>query len=912
MIDYQKGSEWRRWDLHIHTPGTLKNDQFSGTNDEEKWGKYYSAITDYMGDGSDPLRAIAVLGITDYYSIDNYKKVVADNRLPSCVQLVLPNVEMRLNLTGKESPINIHFLFDPCIVDQLDDRFFSKLEVTYDKPYCATRTGLIDLGKSIDPSLEDECAFKAGAEQFLLSLPNLQEIFSKDKDLKNHTLIFVSNKSGDGVSGYGRNNGQTAITKRSLYRFVDGIFSGTPSDIKYFLGEGADSVETVSSYYGDLMPCVHGSDAHCNEKIFEPDHKRYCWIKADPTFNGLRQILYEPKQRVMIQGVTPSAGLDYQVIEKVVIDDERFSREPIFFNEALTCIIGGRSTGKSFLLQNIARAVLGDSDEKVSDIPTGRKLKMKVYWGDGEISEAENGDSHHRVIYIPQSHLNRLAETEEENTEIDALIQSVLHQDQGVLESYNNMMFWSRGYGEEIDKKIYDIIQCYDYIKKLQIEISDIGTENGIRRELEKQYQARNRLIDTLNISQEDVSKYNEAVNVINTCQKKVQYLRKDLETLNTLDSVVIRRKIEGLFFSDLRSEVESAIDVVVQYANETWIKQREELKTSTNNKLQQLYQRLGEAKVIETSLHEQVEASESLKVLNDQIQHEEAKLREIEMRVNIIGEQKKLYDKLLSSIVLAPHCYQEKIVAYAKTIQEYHSEGNKLVFDLEINFRKEAFKQKTLEVVNQKTLKGSDIDLDEIINEFTSDNVRKIVEAIISEQIALKKGYSREEVLRSFLSNWFNLSYTVISEGDSISNMSPGKKALVLLQLLISLQESDCPILIDQPEDDMDNRSIYDELVSFIRERKLKRQIIVVTHNANIVVGCDSEEVIVANQGSEDAPNNHYRFEYRSGAIENNYPVSGTGILYRSGIQQHICDILEGGIKAFSLREKKYHQEGR
>jgi ABC-type cobalamin/Fe3+-siderophores transport system ATPase subunit len=144
--------------------------------------------------------------------------------------------------------------------------------------------------------------------------------------------------------------------------------------------------------------------------------------------------------------------------------------------------------------------------------------------------------------------------------------------------------------------------------------------------------------------------------------------------------------------------------------------------------------------------------------------------------------------------------------------------------------------------------------------------------------------------------------------EHDSISNMSPGKKALVLLRLLISLQESNCPILIDQPEDDLDNRSIFYDLVAFIKERKIKRQIIIVTHNANIVLGCDAEEILVANQMGDNSPNDRYRFEYRSGSIENNYGIDGNGILCKMGIQQHICDILEGGIQAFELREKKYH----
>ena len=139
-------------------------------------------------------------------------------------------------------------------------------------------------------------------------------------------------------------------------------------------------------------------------------------------------------------------------------------------------------------------------------------------------------------------------------------------------------------------------------------------------------------------------------------------------------------------------------------------------------------------------------------------------------------------------------------------------------------------------------------------------------------------------------------------------------KKALVLLKLLIDLADSKCPILIDQPEDDLDNRSVYNDLIPFIKRKKKDRQIIIVTHNANVVLGSDAEEIIVANQQGSNVPNNRYRFEYRSGAIENNLPLYGTngevevGILNSQGIQQHICDILEGGERAFELRKNKYH----
>ena len=104
-----------------------------------------------------------------------------------------------------------------------------------------------------------------------------------------------------------------------------------------------------------------------------------------------------------------------------------------------------------------------------------------------------------------------------------------------------------------------------------------------------------------------------------------------------------------------------------------------------------------------------------------------------------------------------------------------------------------------------------------------------------------------------------------------------------------------------------------YTDLVAYLKSKKHERQIIVVTHNANVVVGADAEEVIIANQHGKESPNREKRFEYRTGAIENTTPVLDDhgeclpGVLKQKGMQEQICDILEGGRDAFELRRKKY-----
>ncbi len=107
-----------------------------------------------------------------------------------------------------------------------------------------------------------------------------------------------------------------------------------------------------------------------------------------------------------------------------------------------------------------------------------------------------------------------------------------------------------------------------------------------------------------------------------------------------------------------------------------------------------------------------------------------------------------------------------------------------------------------------------------------------------------------------------------------------------------------------------MDNRAIYNELVAYLKQKKKDRQIILVTHNANIVVNADAEEVIVANQHGEDSKNkDDIKFQYISGSIENTMlkdPIIDI-VLQSQGVREHVCEILEGGTEAFKKRENKY-----
>ena len=934
MNEYLRGSEWRRWDLHVHTPGTNKNDQYEGTTIEERWDGFYRSILDYVGDGSDKVKSIVSIGITDYLSIENYKKVIAEKRLPGTIKLVIPNVELRMTPMSRNEGINIHFLFNPVVVDELEDRFFSKLSFEYNgRPYSATKAQLISLGKALDSSLAEDAAYLKGVGQFIPSVDSLKKLFSNDPELRENTIIIVSNSSNDGVTGAANNFSHIEAnpsdfdaTRQSIYQFVDAIFSGNPSDISYFLGEKSDSPDEVIRKCGSLKPCFHGCDAHTNAKLFEPDNQRYCWIKSDPSFNGLKQVLYEPKDRVRISPLMPEEKSNYHVIDRIVIDDPDFSPEPIQFNDKLSCIIGGKSTGKSILLHNLALTIdKNQVEEKTEKSKTKTRVltKVKVFWKDGEVNETGVQNDSHKIVYIPQTYLNQLSDENEEKTEIDSIIEEIILQNDNARISHEQMLKEIREYKPSLDKRIYDAVQINEEIQSIKKEMAEIGSRAGIEKQLDGLKKQKEIESKELSISEEDISKYDTAVSELTKLNVQLQTIENDISIVDSIVSVVIPVETDKAMSDDVRKDISDAVSMIKEKADELWKEYKLKIIQKYQTKREKTVTDMRNSEIVVDELKEQVESNEAIAELSKRIQEEEQRLLIFRDYDREIDEKSEELNEIISDLVQTFKRYDDIQERYAASVNGEGSslnEGSELTFSVLIPFRTEAFCQRIKQLFDNRVLKSKKdiINVEDFnIDQFDETALEKLIKACLNQTIPFSKSFTPESALRSILDNWYNVTYNVKMGDDLIDEMSPGKKALVLLKLLISLAESKSPILIDQPEDDLDNKSVSDDLITFIKKKKIERQIIVVTHNANVVVSGDAEQVIVANQQGNTTPNNKFRFEYRTGSIEDDLPVyddSGTiihGILNAQGIQQHICDILEGGEKAFAKRKNKYNIKG-
>ena len=137
-------------------------------------------------------------------------------------------------------------------------------------------------------------------------------------------------------------------------------------------------------------------------------------------------------------------------------------------------------------------------------------------------------------------------------------------------------------------------------------------------------------------------------------------------------------------------------------------------------------------------------------------------------------------------------------------------------------------------------------------------------------------------------------LEYGIKYDGIEIQKLSPGTRGIVLVLLYLALDDADDrPLIIDQPEENLDPKSIFDELVPLFQEAKKKRQVIMVTHNANLVVNTDADQVIVADVGAQSV-GGLPPITYKSGGLD------------EAEIREIVCDTLEGGEEAFRERAKR------
>ena len=1016
-MEFKRGSEWRRWELHIHTPQTKKNDQYEGQTSEEKWEKFYSDINEYIGDGKNPTRNISAIAITDYLSLDNYFKVKQDKKLNENIKLLLPNVEMRITPVSTSSPINIHCIFSPDIDDELESRFMNKLTFEYNGiNYTAYKNGLISLGRNIsmEKNLNKEDAYIKGIEQFVISFENFKKVFKNDPELRDNTIIVISNNSRDGASGIEKlsdwildennRNSQLYATRLSLYQFVDAIFSSSKSDREYFAGLKIDSPERVKAKCGSLKPCFHGSDAHSNDKIFKPDNDRFCWIKADLTFKGLKQTLNEPLERVYI-GPEPSLisrvnNNKTKYIKQLIInsDDSQhykwFNDIKIDFNSELVSIIGNKGSGKSAIVDIIALNCNAEHQANFSFLNNNKFLKKgfaenyntQIIFEDNQISKLkklnykiEESDVS-LVKYLPQNYFesvcNEIGKVEQLRKEIETVVfQYIPDKDKLGKYTFDELIQLKKFKSDKEIKKEQEIISDLndkiieleektdpEYLKKIKnelkikkaeleshmkskpIEYKMPNDENVLKKSEEKKMldliRKKENIEKEIQQKQENINNLAQRIEKLKGIISEVNIIIEDIEKfyssyseeLNYNDDIEIKKVLTYEADISLLSikieQYEKKIEEdskTLTYENE-W--NESEKENSLLFKLEKLDSEIEESKnkLSEQAIRYQTYIEESkrweqkkleiegnkhipntIEYLRCRIDYIENGLIEDieEYRRERLNHSLKIYEKKEEIKCI----YDEIKLGISETIESYNGQDLCIesLFSLENNFE-----IKFMKFIN-KSVKGSfkgEQDGKKFLKEKLLDNLmledkQSLMNFLNQIIIYLENDYKNNEKryignqissIKEFYDYLFMLEYItpyyeLTQGGKNLNELSPGEKGALLLVFYLILDKDDCPLIIDQPEDNLDNNSVVKVLVPFIKQAKKRRQIIMVTHNPNLAVVSDAEQIIYVNLDKK----NDNKFTFISGGIEN------------PEINNCIVDILEGTMPAFKTRENKY-----
>ena len=926
------GSEWRKWDFHVHTPYSILNNNYGFDPytdvDEKKFDEFVQKLF---------LKAlecnIQAIGITDYFVIDGYKRIkecylecpakmetlFPNEEIRKQVEkiYIFPNIEVRLNtfVGEKANAVNYHIIFSDSLSAQIiEENFLHRLtfqqDAGDDKPL--TKYNIEEYGKSIRENNGNKGSdFLIGLKHVTVSSENILEILRSNAFGGKYFITVPVDEDLSAISWKGRDYS----SRKNIYQQCHFYMTSNAGTASWALAN-VEKEERIREF-GSIKPCIWGSDAHEYKRMFKPADNKYCWIKAEPTFDGLRQILYEPEARVCIQKEVPDSKKDYLVIDSVEIVHDDFFKQVIPLNSGLNTIIGGRSSGKSILLGCIARLCGSEKmikeqnqeyDSYIDDIVS----KSALYWKDGLEPQKR------KIDFFPQGYIIDFASKNKGENQRKELIEPLLREEQQYCDGLDVLQDFYSTHTGILHTQYSRFCVLRQECRELKEKLDGYGSKAGIESEIHKienQIKAlRETMTDKLDEAQEKLFEAQKLE--IATLEYQIEKANEDIRRLqfpsvrDVFSDVAL--DIDGVSES-VMVLVDDAFKAVVDTSSKEWILRLDGIIGELKDKVTVARNSINSIKSDSNFVKAErlFEKNKDYQDLSKSLSEEQGKMK------LIIDTEQILTDKIIQT----GQCLQElvdKHVEFYQKDKEFCDMVNMQHGDISITARL-TFKSEIYQGLVESYFHGRAKNNYGIFDYHFTDlqtykkHIKTVMNNLLCEkcQYTLKRSTTIDKVAEELITqNFFSIEYDIQYQGDNLNSMSEGKKSFVILRLLLDFSKNNYPILIDQPEDDLDNRAIYHELVQYLRDKKGVRQIILVTHNPNIVVGADAEEVIVANQnGIHNENPESKKFCYRTGALEESFNNEKQEcILYQYGIREHVCEILEGGKDAFRIREQKYN----
>ena len=975
---WSAGSTWRRWDPHVHLPGTARNDQFGDMT--------VAGALDLLA-SREP--TIEVVGVTDYCTTDSFRRALDawNEGAGGSISLLFPNVELRLATgTVAGSGVNVHLLCAPEDVDELD-RFLENLEFTVDgDTYRATRSDLVRLGRNHrgDRQLDEDAAFSVGVNQFKVDLQTLRSRAKESSWFRSRCLVAVASGQGDGTSGVRAPDGGFEQLRQEIERLADIIFSGNPSNAAFWLGQ-SDKItpEELRTTRGGLKPCIHGSDAHSADELGVPDEDRFCWINGASTFESLRMACLSPATRVRVGPSNPAGSAAGRIVS-LSVDAPWFANRKVPINSGLVAIIGPRGSGKTALADLIAagagalepftnqRSFLARAKDRLEAAPT----TAVVSWVDGDETEASLGSNpaddpwvREPVRYLSQQFVDELCAADGISSRLLEEIERVVFEARPREERQGATSFQ-----ELLDARIRPALIRMDgakqSIERLNAELADLRALCDKSPALTKEAQNLEERLGNLDKSiatltgkgdAESARRFTLVSQALEHQEAAAQAVERRTQALQSLQAAVrshaaveerrvnqewprtygdagltadewtlfrlrpvgdpdavladaLRRAAGAL--KDLQGDLTSEIphDPLHDVPDD-------DLRKRTIAELRAERARLQNRLNLDERRADQLrQAGEDRGKLASRLAQVNETLEDIEkapgVESTLIGQRRERYAEYFDALLEQERHLTDLYAPLVDVLGEAGGTATKLEFSVRriVDFDSWARTGEALvDLRRGQRLRGAGslaalaetalLDVwragtgDEVAAALTDFNAAQASE--MYQQARRAEGETPREWGRR-VADWLfsldhvSLSYSLRYDGVEIERLSPGTRGIVLLLLYLAIdrQETD-PLLIDQPEENLDPESVYTELVKLFRSASTRRQIIMVTHNANLVVNTDVDQVIVA-RADHTADGELPRLSYRSGGMED------------PEIRRAVCEVLEGGEAAFRERARR------
>ncbi len=845
---YPNGSEWRRWDLHVHSPASrgYKGD----------WSQFENQLKNSECDA---------IGINDYFTIAGYKQAkekIESGTLDIGHRKIFPVVEMRMTesvqnkntTTNGVTHFNFHIIFDDSI-KIVDIENFIK--------------GLKSNGTQISADYDD----KDKLSNIKVSLETLLIDLNQDIKFKNKFLLWLPYDEYGGIDEIDPKSDEWI--KTNYIQRANILGSSRKKQIDFFLwksdlktdGTVKFTQEQFKKWFICKKACIKGSDSHSHDypigKLNDKDSKpieKYCWIKAEPTFEGLKQIVYEPETRILIGEEKPKKpintidSISLNIPANAKVDQDKFCFEgnnnSFKLSPYFNCFIGGRGSGKSTILNFLG-------------LHSNNPESPENFWSELNPSFDPNDKSIFNFSgteifeFLAQSEIETFARDKSKFT-------------QAIYDRANGPSRVLQIFEDSIDKNKNVLDKIIESVSELQGLILQKETKEKEKRTLENtknivESEDYKKLIDS-------ISELTQKIQVHKKWSNEVSLLRTQLSDTIEFYSKVLEGNNDQIKYKDsFISAVSKVNEAIKTLDDENFEESTKEEKSHQDNILIL-------EKELKTLLNKGNFSDENI----EQIKSAPQKIVALEREIELVGFQIDGRNKIIATLIdnvekmkIDKDGYEKKILAIVDPLQkllEKQFKENKGVdirkISLEYSFdEKNAWINLSEEFYSHFHSQYHDSERSREVCDFIIDNkqtfstdsypvIQKLIQQskksdtkyikFVDEVFKDKKNFQIFQAIRAkhLYDVKTNKIIQVKYDNRDVEQASFGQRCTAVVVILLLF--GNYPLIIDEPEAHLDSSLIANYLVPLLKDKKSDRQIIFATHNANFVINGDAEKIFI------------------------------------------------------------------